>query len=111
MLMVFILNEFLIHGVSLDPLGSKPSRKESNEIVLKLAREIRNVSTRTFSNDKHLAEMSFRLSVAFEAILVSTLLLTDLTVPSQPLKPFGLHLVGEVLGGSDFSARHVESME
>jgi hypothetical protein len=32
-----------------------------------------------------------------------------LAVPAQPLKSLGLHLVGEVLGCSDLSARHVVS--
>lgn len=45
--------------------------------------------------------MSFGLSVSFESVVVPTLFLADLAVPSEPLKSLGLHLVGEVFGRSD----------
>ena len=60
------------------------------------------MSTGVLANDEHLSEMSFRLDVTFESVVVSTLLLADLTVPSQSLKSLGLHLVGEIFGGSNY---------
>ena len=59
------------------------------------------MSTGVLADDKHLSEMRFGLYVTFEPVVVSTLLLADLTVPSQSLKSFGLHLVGEIFRGSD----------
>lgn len=69
--------------------------------MLELSREICDMSTGVLSNNKHLSKMGFRLDVTLESVFVSTLLLADLTVPSQSLKSLGLHLVGEVFGGSD----------
>ena len=40
--------------------------------------------------------------MTLEAVLVSALLLAHLTVPSQLLKPLGLHLIGDVLWGSNY---------
>ena len=48
--------------------------------------------------------MGFGLDVALEPVGVSTLFLADLTVPSQPLKPLGLHLVGEVFRCPDYES-------
>ena len=39
--------------------------------------------------------------MALESVVVPALFLADLTVPSQPLKSLGLHLVGEVFGRSN----------
>ena len=69
--------------------------------MLELAREICNVSASVLSNDEHLSEVRFGLDVALESVFVSALFLADLAVPSQPLKPLGLHLVGEVFGCSN----------
>ena len=69
--------------------------------MLELPRVIGDVSASVLSNDKHLSEMRFGLDVTLESVVVPTLFLTDLTVPSQSLKSLGLHLVGEVLGCSD----------
>lgn len=44
--------------------------------------------------------------MTFEAVLVSTLFLANLTVPSEALEAFRLHLVGKMLDGSDFGFRH-----
>jgi hypothetical protein len=44
--------------------------------------------------------------VAFEAVFVAHLPGAGLTVPAEPLQAFGLHLVGDVFGGTDFGARH-----
>ena len=69
--------------------------------MLELPREIRDVSASVLSNNKHLSKMGFGLDVTLESVLVSTLFLADLTVPSQPLEALGLHLVGEVFGCSN----------
>ena len=46
--------------------------------------------------------MGLWCNVAFESISISTLLLTHLTIPSQLLKTFGLHLVGQPLWCAPF---------
>jgi hypothetical protein len=50
--------------------------------------------------------MAFGERVLFEAVLVAALLAADLTVPSQPLEAFRLHLVGDVFRGAHFCFRH-----
>ena len=59
------------------------------------------MSTSVLPDNEHLSEMGFRLSVTLEPVGVPALFLTDLTVPPQPLKSLGLHLVGDVFGCSD----------
>lgn len=100
---VFVLNEFLIDSVGFDPIRPEAARQKQDEVVLELLREVGDVSTCVFAHSKHLTKVSLRLGVALETVLVSTLFLADLTVPSQPLKPFRLHLVGDVLGCSNCS--------
>ena len=72
-----------------------------HKVVLELRGEVGDVSSCVLAYDQHLAKMGFGLSVALEAVLIATLLLADLTVPSQTLKSFGLHLVGDVLRSTD----------
>ena len=62
------------------------------------------MSTGVLSNNEHLSEMGFGLDVTLKPVGVSTLFLADLTVPSQPLKPLGLHLVGEVFRCPDYES-------
>lgn len=69
--------------------------------MLELSGEICDMSAGVLTDNEHLSEMSLRLDVTFESVVVSTLLLADLTVPSQSLKSLGLHLVGEVFWGSN----------
>lgn len=78
-----------------------PPGQKLYELMLELAREIRNVFPRVLSHDKHLPEVSLGLGVALEAILVSALFLADLAVPSEALETFRLHLVGQVFWRSD----------
>ena len=70
--------------------------------MLELSRVIRDVSASVLSNDEHLSEVGFGLDVTLESVVVPTLFLTDLAVPSQSLKSLGLHLVSEVLGSSNY---------
>ena len=70
--------------------------------MLKLSRVIRDVFASVLSNNKHLSEVGFGLDVTLESVVVPTLFLADLTVPSQSLKSLGLHLVGEILGCSNY---------
>jgi len=75
--------------------------------VLELLRVVSDMSASVLSDCEHLSQVSFGLGVTLETVLVSTLFLADLTEPAQPLKSLGLHLVGYVLGRSDFCARHI----
>ena len=50
--------------------------------------------------------MAFGERVLFEAVLVAALLAADLTVPSQPLEAFRLHLVRDVFRAANFCFRH-----
>ena len=70
--------------------------------MLKLCREICDMSTSVLSDNKHLPQMGFGLDVTLESVGVPTLFLADLTVPSQPLKSLGLHLIGDVFGCSNY---------
>lgn len=47
----------------------------------------------------------------FESVLVTALLAADLTVPSQTLEAFRLHLVCDVLRASYFCFRHVGGVD
>lgn len=69
--------------------------------MLELPRVIRNMATSVLPDNEHLPKMSFRLGVTLESVGVPALFLADLAVPPQPLKSFGLHLIGEVLGCSN----------
>lgn len=69
--------------------------------MLELSGVICDMSASVLSNDEHLSEMGLGLDVTLEPVVVSTLFLADLTVPSQPLESLGLHFVGEVFGCSN----------
>ena len=53
-----------------------------------------------------MSHMAFAHCMLLESIGVSALFLAWLTVPSQPLKTFGLHAVGDKFRGTDFSFTH-----
>lgn len=55
-------------------------------------------SVRVFAEDHHLPLVALRRQVALKAVLVPTLLLAHLAVPSQLLQPFGLDPVGDLQG-------------
>jgi len=82
MLVVLVVNELLVYGVGLDTLCTVPPREQRDEIMLELSREIGDVSASVLTHDEHLSEMRFGLDVTFETVVVSTLFLADLTVPS-----------------------------
>ena len=46
-----------------------------------------------FSKDHHLSFVALRSEMTFEAVLISTLLLAHLTIPSQLLQAFGFDAV------------------
>ncbi len=69
--------------------------------MLELRGEVGDVPAGVLAYDEHLSEVGFGLGVAFEAVLVATLLLADLAVPSETLQSLGLHLVSDVLRGTD----------
>ena len=69
--------------------------------MLELHREVRDVFPCALADDEHLAEMGLRLSVTLESIYISALLLADLAVPTETLKALRLHLVSEVLRGTN----------
>ena len=58
--------------------------------------------TSILSYDQHLTQVGFGLRMTLEAVLVSTLFLANLTIPSETLKSLGLHLVSDVLRGTDW---------
>src|SRR5437879_3658127 len=65
--------------------GDAPSAQKLNEIMLELAGEISYMASGILADDEHLAKMGLGLGMALEAVLISALLLTDLTVPPQAL--------------------------
>jgi len=72
--------------------------------VLELRRIVIDMSPSALANNEHLPQVAFGLHVTLETIFVPALLLTDLAVPPEPLKPFGLHGVGEIFRSANFSA-------
>jgi len=64
---------------------NRPSAQKLHEIMLELAREISDMTASVLADDEHLAQMGLGLGMALEAVLISALFLTDLTVPSQAL--------------------------
>lgn len=75
------------------------------KLRLELGREIGDMTPSMFSYDQHLPQMRFRLSVAFETVLVSALFLANLAVPPQALQTLGLHLICNILGSSNCKKR------
>lgn len=69
--------------------------------MLELHRIIRDMASGVLTNHEHLPQVGFRLSMALEPVLVTTLLLADLTIPSQSLQALGFHLVRQVLGSAN----------
>ena len=78
-----------------------PPAQQPHKLALELGGEVRDVLPRVLADNKHLPEVGLGLGMALEAVLVSTLLLADLTVPSETLKSLGLHFVGDIFGCSD----------
>lgn len=88
--MLLVLNVLVVHGVRAHTLGVVTCLEERDKLVLELARELCNGRARVGSQSDDLAQMRFRPTVRLEAVLVSALLLTDLTVPPKPAEALGL---------------------
>lgn len=58
------------------------------------------------ADNEHLSDVTFGLNVAFETIVVATLLFAYLTVPSQTLETSRFHGIVKLFGGAGFCARH-----
>ena len=69
--------------------------------MLELHRIVRDVPPGVLADDEHLPQVGLGLSMALEPVLVTALLLADLTVPAKALKSLGLHLIRQVLRRSD----------
>ena len=96
--MISILDKLLVDTIGLDTLGTETPRKQLHKLVLKLGGKVGDVPACVLAYNKHLSQVRFGLCMTLEAILISTLLLTDLTVPTKTLKALSLHLVGQILG-------------
>jgi hypothetical protein len=99
---VLVLDEFLVDLIGADSFRSisndtvlviyirmkqsdAPSAQKLDKVMLELTGEISYMTPGVLSHDKHLAKMCLGLGMALETVLISTLLLTDLTVPPQAL--------------------------
>ena len=99
--MIAILDELLVYVIGLHTFRAESAGEELDEIVLELHGEVGDVLARALADDEHLAEMGLGLSVTLESIFISALLLADLAVPTETLKALRLHLVSEVLRGTN----------
>jgi hypothetical protein len=79
-----------------------PTREKSNEFRLELLREVLDMFPGMLPDHEHLPQMRLGLGMALETVLISTLLLADLAVPPQALKPLGLHLVRDILRSPNY---------
>jgi len=95
-----------VEMVCMDSFLAMRCAQQLQEVAHELAREVGDVAGGTLADDEHLADMRLGLNVTFETVLVATLFLTYLTVPSQALQAFRFLLVGDSFGGSCFGSRH-----
>jgi len=90
MSVVFVGDILLVDGVCLNPLPVILEPQNSEETAEEVGREFtRDLEQMTgiIRTQQHLTLMSLGHCVTFETILISTLLLTQLTVESKFLKP------------------------
>jgi hypothetical protein len=83
------------------------STEEIDEIALEIVAEALDELLGVLSDNMHLANVRFGLYVALEAVRVAALLLTDLAIPTKPLKAFLLHLVADPFACPSLRARHL----
>jgi hypothetical protein len=74
--------------------------------LLELFGEIFHILIGAFRKQLHLSLMRFGHAVTFEAVLITTLLLTHLTIPTQLLQAFRLDLVTNPFQTADFVFGH-----
>jgi hypothetical protein len=92
--------------VCLDSFLAVRCAQQLQKVAHELAREVGDVAGGTLADNEHLAHMRLGLNMTLETVLVATLFLTYLTVPSQALQTFRFLLVGDSFGGSCFGSRH-----
>lgn len=106
MYMFLVGDVFLVVVIDVHGFGAMRGSQLLQEIVLELFRIVVLGVFEIGADDQHLPHVGLGLHMAFEAVLVSTLLLAFLAVPSKATQALGLHLVGDIFRGADFSARH-----
>lgn len=106
--MFLVRDVLLIEVVYVDLFLAVGGSQELEEVALELVAEVVDVLAWVFADDKHLPDVRFGLAVHLEAVLVATLLLAYLAVPAEALEAFGLELVVQVFGTTDFRFGHVD---
>jgi len=96
----------LIEVVEMHTFGPMRRPQLLDKVALELARELLDLLIR-IRDGQDISYMRFSLSVAFEAIFVTALLLADLTIPSEPLKSFAAHLIRDIFARSHLRSWHV----
>lgn len=81
--MVTVFDVLLVHGVGRHEVGAIPSTKDEEELLPESVGEAGYEVGGVFREDCELSLMACALGVALEAILVATLLLTHLAVPTE----------------------------
>jgi len=69
-------------------LEDAPTGEKRNEFTLELSRKVSDVAPCILADNDHLSQMGLGGDVHLEAVLVTALLLADLTVPPQALQAF-----------------------
>lgn len=80
--------------------------EELQEVALELVGEVVDVLLRILADNHHLSDVRLALDVAFEPVLIATLLLAHLAIPPEALQTFRLELVAHILRGAYFGSRH-----
>nr|POE90355.1 hypothetical protein CFP56_71080 [Quercus suber] len=104
--MLLVPDVLLVEIVHVHLLLAVRCLEQLEEIAFELVAVVVDEFLWVLANQEHRAYVAFGHGVLFEAVLVPTLFLADLTIPSQSLKTFGFHLVGDVFGRTDLCFRH-----
>ena len=125
--MFFVRDILLVEVVDVDFLLAVRGAEELEEVALELVGEVVDVFAGVFADEEHLADVGFGLGVAFEAVLVASLLFAGLAVPvasqvstlmsdpnsntkidepSEALEAFGFELVVEIFGRAHLGFGH-----
>jgi hypothetical protein len=80
--MVLVLDVLLIHPIRKHSFRPEPPTEEPDKLALELRRKVGDLPAGVLADDEHLPQVRLGLRVAFESVLVATLFLTDLAVPS-----------------------------
>jgi hypothetical protein len=102
----FVRDILLIEMVYLHLLLSMACPQKQHEVFHKLIAVVVDVLLWILPNEEHLADVALGLRMHLETVLIPHLTFADLTVPSEALQAFRLHLVRDIFCRPDLGFRH-----